>query len=394
MNLTRGLMRYWCTLLLMLSTFLAQAQRLTDSTRLSLITCAPGEELFSKFGHSAIRAYDPVTSTDVVFNYGLFNFDTPNFYPKFIRGKLKYMLGVQNTLDFIRIYQYEGRQITEQPLLLDARQRSRVVDYLLTNYQPENRYYLYDFFYDNCATRIRDIIEEEFATQLVAVDDYQTDKTFRQLLDEYIGPFPWADFGIDLILGLPADQIAGFRHEMFLPDYLSAHFARATFNGKDLAAGPEIIVEGRVDHLAPSKAPKPILIWSLLAALAIGITRWGPNALRTVFDSVFFLALGLAGALFVFMWAGTDHQATWQNVNLLWANPLWLVAFAAIFRPARWSSIALWIVAALSALTLVGFPFWPQQLHPAIIPLVIIALLRAMDRLGADGWFRPKTQTT
>jgi len=387
------LIRFWL-IVLFFPCFLAQAQRLTDSTRLSLITCAPGEELFSKFGHSAIRAYDPVTGNDVVFNYGLFDFATPNFYTKFIRGKLKYMLGVQGTRDFLRIYQYEGREITEQPLLLTPAQRSRVVDYLLTNYQPENRFYLYDFFYDNCATRIRDIMEEEFDTQLVPADGYTSDKTFRQLLDEYIGPFPWADFGIDLILGLPADRVAGYRHEMFLPEYLADHFARAQFNGSDLAPAPIVEVEGRVDYLTPSGTPRPLWVWSALAVAAILLTRWGSNSLRAIFDVLFFLALGLAGALFVFMWVGTEHQATWRNFNLLWANPLWLFAIGAIFRPARWSRMLLWLAAALSASTLLGFPFWPQQLHPAIIPLVIVALLRASDRLGAGAWLRTQKTTT
>lgn len=383
----KTLLRSWFILLLF-PTFLAQAQRLTDSTRLSLITCAPGEELFSKFGHSAIRAFDPVTSTDVVFNYGLFDFATPNFYTKFIRGKLKYMLGVQGTQDFIRIYQYEGREITEQPLRLTPEQRSRVVDYLLTNYRPENRFYLYDFFYDNCATRIRDILEEEFDTRLAPTGDYETEKTFRQLLDEYIGPFPWADFGIDLILGLPADRVAGFRNEMFLPDYLAAHFGRTELKGADLAPDPIVVVEGRVDHLTPSGAPTPLLIWSVLAGVVLLLTRWGPRGLRTVFDTLFFLALGLAGALFVFMWVGTDHQATWRNFNLLWANPLWLLALVAIFRPAPWNKAILWLATGLSVLTLAGFPFWPQQLHPAIIPLTLIAVLRAADRLGAGHWIR------
>lgn len=388
---TSSILRLGLIVLLLPCFLLAQAQRLTDSTRLSLITCAPGEELFSKFGHSAIRAYDPVTSTDVVFNYGLFDFDTPNFYTKFIRGKLKYLLGVQNTQDFIRVYQYEGREITEQPLLLSTEQRSRVVDYLLTNYRPENRAYLYDFFYDNCATRIRDIIEEEFDTRLAPAVAYETDKTFRQLLDEYIGPFPWADFGIDLILGLPADRVAGFSDEMFLPDYLSAHFAQAQLNGANLTPVPVVIAEGRVDYLKPSKNPTPLLVWSVLAVIALILTRWGSDALRSIFDTLFFIILGLAGALFVFMWAGTDHQATWRNFNLLWANPLWLLAVGVVFRPAQWSRLALWGAAGLSALTLVGFPFWPQQLHPAIIPLIIIALLRAADRLGTGNWFRTKT---
>jgi len=132
----------------------------TDSAKVSLLTCSPGSELYSKFGHSAIRVYDPYEGTDIVFNYGLFDFNTPNFYLKFIRGKLPYQLGIQRFYNFMWDYQSEGRKVVETPLMLDLAAQRKLLDFLEYNYRPENRQYPYDFFFDNCASRIRDVVEQ------------------------------------------------------------------------------------------------------------------------------------------------------------------------------------------------------------------------------------------
>lgn len=354
------------------------AQQLSDSTRLYLITCSPGAELFSKFGHSAIRAYDPTTSTDVVFNYGIFDFDTPNFYPKFIRGRLNYMLGVERTDFFFRVYGSEGREVKQQRLRLNPEQTRRVVRFLLHNYEPENRYYLYDFFYDNCATRIRDLLEKEFDTLLIPDFPYEPAKTFRQLVNEYVSPFPWADFGIDLILGLPADKKAGFRNEMFLPDYLSIHFDESFLAGKPLVTSTQIMVPLRMDHLQPSGAISPVWAFSILLFLMVITTWFGNTTTKRILDAVVFLSVALAGCLFLFMWMGTDHQATWKNFNLLWASPFWIAGL----RPERilWR-ITLAIAVAGAVVALIGFPLIPQQYHPAVIPLALLLVLRGTDRL-------------
>jgi hypothetical protein len=140
---------------------IAQKQQLSDQAVISLITADPGEELYSLFGHSAIRVKDTVNNQDLVFNYGTFNFNTPNFYMKFTRGKLLYMLSIQQFDRFKRSYEYEKRDLKEQILNLTQDQKQAIFQFLLWNYQPENRYYKYDFFFDNCATRIRDVFIDE-----------------------------------------------------------------------------------------------------------------------------------------------------------------------------------------------------------------------------------------
>lgn len=354
-----------------------------DSTYISLLTCAPGAELYSRFGHSAIRIYQPLSGLDIVFNYGLFDFQTPHFYLKFIRGKLLYQLGAQRFSDFIQFYQQEGRRVTEMPFQLSAADKRKIIDFLEKNYQPENRKYLYDFFFDNCASRIRDVLEKATALRYTKADaENEHQKSYRQLLDSYLRQAPWEDFGIDLILGLPTDQTAGFRGEMFLPDYLEQNLQAGTVQQHHVGNEPIVLVEGRAPQEANPTLISPLLFFSLFFGLIL-VFSWkaGPQTLRWL-DTVLFGAIGLAGMLFIFMWFGTNHKATYQNMNLLWANPLALMLpFARFFSPqtGKWLTQLL-LLGCLIAIF--GFLWLPQQLHPAVLPIALAITTRSAIRLG------------
>ena len=352
----------------------------TDSAMVSLLTCSPGSELYSKFGHSAIRVYDPYAGIDIVYNYGLFDFNTPNFYVKFVRGKLPYQLGVQRFYNFMWDYQSEGRKVEETPLLLDLDSRKKLLDFLENNYRPENRQYPYDFFFDNCASRIRDVLEQSAGITYTRVVAGEKEKTFRQLLDDYIKKYDWIDFGIDLILGLPADQEADFRAEMFLPDYLANNLRAGRAGNNPVAGEPVLLLEPLPEAKNMSLIPPPFVFFSLLFLGAALLTWKGSRRAQKSFDMLYFSLLGLSGALFTFMWVFTDHDATYANLNLLWANPLafMVVIAAALGGRAFW----LKVVAGLTLVALFGFPFLPQQLHPAVIPLMLITLLRCGVYLG------------
>lgn len=184
---------------LFLGLFINTIDATAQNYRISLLTCDPGDELYSAFGHNAVRVLDNDTGRDIVFNYGTFDFDTPNFYLKFARGKLDYMLSVSTYEQFILHYQYLQRSVREQVLDLSPEQTLRTVQFLQENYEPQNRFYRYDFFFDNCATRIRDMVEMVLGDQLKwGETEASSGKTFRNLIDEYVYPMPWADFGIDL----------------------------------------------------------------------------------------------------------------------------------------------------------------------------------------------------
>ena len=174
-------------------------QSFGPNTEVSLITVGPGSDLYSKFGHSAIRLNDPDQNLDIAYNYGTFDFNTPNFYPKFVRGKLDYILSVDPTKPLLRYYFRTGREVIEQKLLLSPSEVQYLADFLAENYKPENRTYQYDFFYDNCATRIRDVLEDT-RPSLQLEEHSSSKKVYRDLLIEKLQGDPLILLGINLIL--------------------------------------------------------------------------------------------------------------------------------------------------------------------------------------------------
>ena len=210
--------------------FISFAATAQDSShmRVSLLTCTPGEELYSTFGHSAIRIVDSSSVTDYVYNYGTFNFDDKNFYHKFMRGKLLYYISVEPFNDgngyygFKSSYQLDHRGITEQVLNLSAAEKINIQHLLNENLKEENRYYKYDFFLDNCTTRLRDIILQSKQPTPVLPAVMPVTTTFRNAIHVYLDKNKqyWSKLGIDILLGAPTDAVMTAAQQQFLPDNL------------------------------------------------------------------------------------------------------------------------------------------------------------------------------
>jgi hypothetical protein len=364
---------------------ISKAQNFSDSLRISLVTGSSGDDLYAQFGHSAIRVQDLKHGQDILFNYGTFDFDTPNFYWKFVRGKLEYVLSVGYTSQMIPYYEQTARSLINQEIPLDSTQQQRVLQFLLYNYQPENRGYLYNFFFDNCATRIRDVLENELTAQLQYPQEDTMTITFRQLLDVYISKSPWIDFGIDLILGLPADQIADIREQMYLPEFLANNLTQfAKLNGKPLLEAPTELTSGVARQ--KSSTPKritPVMVFSLLLVLYLLIT-WRTNPIWKLWmDYLLFFTVGVAGSVILFLWIGTDHDATKENLNILWANPLYLLAIPFLKYKANIASKILFSAMLVGVATiLVGWFLLPQQFHVALIPILLTLIVRLLSRLN------------
>ncbi|EOZ96506.1 hypothetical protein A33Q_2276 [Indibacter alkaliphilus LW1] len=360
--------------------FFASAQQY----EISLLTCDPGDELYSAFGHSAIRVQDRLTDQDLVFNYGTFDFNTPYFYVKFTQRTLDYMLSVSTFERFQVEYNYFQRNMREQVLDLSQEQASRLVAFLQENYRPENRFYRYDFFYDNCATRIRDAMEEVLGNQLDWNEELNPEKkTFRTLIDEYVYPLPWADFGIDLALGSVIDVNASEREKQFLPDYMEAAFARAVIVGD----GPSrtLVKEERVILDFPPRPSEmdffnPYVLWWVFAILVMILTgiEYRKKQIYKAFDIGFFSILGLLGILIVVLWFFTFHSQTKNNWNILWAFPGHLVLGLALLKNQwkPWLKKYLLFALVLANLNLIFWVFGIQSFHPSIIPLLLVILLR------------------
>jgi hypothetical protein len=361
--------------------------QLSDSTTVSIITCGPGQsELYTAFGHSAFRINDPVTGYDAIYNYGVFNFRQKNFYLNFAKGYLYYQLGVHDYRDFEYHYISENRFIHEQILNLTPNQKRRLIDSLDWNAMPEHKYYRYDYFYDNCATRIRDVIKRVYGDSVQFDETYlTTDYTIRELTDLYLPYQPWGDLGIDICLGLPMDKRAATLEYMFLPDFVESGFDRATIKGNKSMV--PIVKEKRIIYAsAPEKFSKgifqPVIVFSLLLIIAcvLSYRDFKKQRLSNWFDVTLLIVLGAIGLLLLLLWTVTDHRAAAKNFNLLWALPTHLVVAFAFIKQPRWLSKYFLVVMILSIATLLLWPVIPQKLHYALIPVVLTMTVRAFTQ--------------
>jgi hypothetical protein len=349
--------------------------------QISLLTCSPGEELYSTFGHTAVRVKNAANGSDIVFNYGTFEF-SPEFYTQFIQGKLLYYLSVEDYSNFILQYNYEKRSIVEQVLRIDCAAKQKLLNALLTNAQEQNRFYRYDFLFDNCTTRAGDIIVKNAGEPVVFKNILPEETpTFRNLIHHYLdsGGQYWSKLGIDILLGVKLDKKVTNRQAMFLPDYLLKGFDSATVNGQKLVTPAQVILRNE-SPLNKGSLFRPSFVFFMLLILASLLSfnnyRHKQKALR-IFDTVFFLLSGLAGWLLLFMWFGTDHYVCRYNFNLLWALPTNLIAAFVVHSRKAWIKTYFKVVFWISILLLASWFFLPQQMNDAIIPLVIIIIIRS-----------------
>lgn len=349
--------------------------------RITLLTCAPGAELYSIFGHTAIRVQDSTTGSDLVFNYGTFEF-APDFYSKFIRGKLLYSLSVESFPEFIYTYQVESRSVVEQVLQLDCSEKQKLVAALQLNALEENRHYRYDFLFDNCTTRAGDIIEKNAAAPVTYPDIRGREGlTFRHLIHDYLdrGEQHWSKLGIDVLLGAKIDRPVTNKEAMFLPEILMKGFDKASKGGSQLVTPTQTILS----MPSPQKDKAlftPLVAFSLLLLVGVALSlpkgKGGRKAMQ-VFDFLFFLVLGLAGMLLLFMWFGTDHRDTANNYNLLWALPTHLLAAFFVHSRKAWVKNYFLSTALLSVVLLLAWVFLPQQMNPSLLPVVLLIAYRS-----------------
>lgn len=356
---------------------LSNGQYLTDKAQISVLTYAPVSTIHTVFGHSAIRVYDPILRINKVYNYGMFDYDAPNFTLNFIKGNMLYSLGVQDFNQVVAYSEYRNQELKEQVLNLNATEKQDIYLLLENNLKPENKDYYYDFFYDNCATRIRDILDE---TTNISYDTTAVFKavTFRDLLQEYTVAKPWLEFGIDIILGLPVDKTAAFEHQMFLPDYLYQSLNTATIStdstNKKLvkATQPLVLVSDTGNTgkgiFTPMNTFVSLFLLTLLFNFVIKKER-----IKHIWNGLFLFSSGVAGLIFLGVWLGTNHIPTYYNLNLIWAFPLNIYAAIQVWRK-RSMRLYFLIIAIANLLMLLSFPFFPQELAAPVF-FILLSLI-------------------
>ena len=348
-----------------------------SNLEISLLTCSPGDELYSAFGHTAIRV------NDMVFNYGMFNFNTEGFYIKFVSGQTDYELGVEMMDGFERQYERRNRSVIEQKLNLTNEEKAALFNALIENTRPENKTYRYNFVFDNCATRPRVKIEE-CLKGAIKYDVKEESESYRKLIEKYVGEDSWIKFGIDILIGAEADKTASFFDRLFLPDELMNAFATARRdNGERLVTETkEIVSQDKDEDDDEDNGVTPLAVAVIAMSIISIASLLFPRKLKAL-DVVLFLATGLLGVVVTFLCFFSLHPLVGENYNLLWLNPLHLIIPLTIFiKKARKILMGTYALIALAtAVAISGYIYLPQEFNIAFLPFMAIIVVRALSAI-------------
>lgn len=373
---------------LLLLPFAGQAQEqgqrpLSDSAFASVLTCGAGDEFYTSFGHTAIRVCDTTRGLDMVYNYGTFDFDTPHFYWTFARGKLNYCLSRSSFEDFMLEYRYEGRAVWEQRLRLSEQEVNNLYLMLETNYLPEYRYYMYDFFRDNCATRVRDMVRDCLCHDRLSPECRRdTNLSYRNILYQSTeGTLLWWRLAIDMALGVRCDQRCSNYEYMFSPLKMMEQFDTLTRVGSGEPVAEHAVTLLQETRQQPSRSLSPTLVFWVLFVMVLCLTlmEWRKGWSLGWMDRVLFIVVSLLSLLALFLWFCTDHYCTKINLNVLWASPLFIY-FAIMLRRSNRSVVVAQLVMLLAAMVMTLAPL-PQQLNAALLPISLLLAVRLIAQL-------------
>ena len=364
-----------------------------QTMRVSLLTILPGSDIHTLWGHSALRVMDPASGTDLVYNYGTFDFGTDYFVLKFLHGNLEYMVSRNEYKYTLRQSRAEGRPVIEQLLDLSPEQQVQLVRFLENNLRPENRGYRYDFLFDNCSTRIRDALQAVLGGAIAFPDEADLPtETFRTLIDPYQRTMPFLDAGIDWLLGVPVDRTVRPYETMFLPDYLKQAFDHTRIE-IDGVSRPLVTRTDTLLWIDGYGVEKPRFAWEILiawlpciAGLAFSLRRHRMGSAATsprgaiirILDVPLLLTTGLAGSLIVYLWFFSLHDVSAANPYLFWNWPTHLIAAAALLakRPPAWVLRYMPAAGAAALASLLLAPIAPQPFHPMLAPIALLIALR------------------
>ena len=359
-----------------------------DSVRISLLTCAPGSEIYALFGHSAIRYEDPARGEDWVFNYGMFSFKDPNFVMRFVKGETDYQLGVIPYRYFEAEYALRGSSVYQQELNLTDAEKEKLIALLRENYLPANRVYRYNYFYDNCTTRARDKIEESIEGKVVYPESDRV-VSYRDILHEFTAGSEWSEFGIDLCLGSEADEPIDERKQMFAPFYMLA-----AARGAVIQRGDEVvpfvreetkIVEAELeDEPAFPLSPMTCALLLLACTIAIVIRAYRKGRQCLVWNVLMFALQGLGGCIIAFLFFFSLHPTVGSNWLLILFNPLPLLYLPVmIVRGMKQQKDPYhWYNAVVLTSFIILMPVLPQEFNPTVLPLTLNLLLLSVGHLS------------
>lgn len=348
----------------------------------SILTCSPGEEIYSLFGHTAIRYKDSESGTDIVFNYGIFSFNSPNFIWRFIKGETDYMLGITSFEYFCEEYYDRKSPVFEQKLNFDKEETRQLLAILMNDYKPENRIYRYNFFYNNCTTRAKDRVESIFKEGVTYKKD-MPDLSFRDIVHQFTKGHEWSELGIDLCIASPADKKITKDEMMFAPFYYMDLLEHAYIGNSDrLLAQKAVKIVSPDERNTEANYPSPLLCFIILFIITAAICAIEYKKNRTFwgYDIILFGGTGISGLIIAFLAFFSTHPAVSQNYLLFFMHPIHLIALPfmiskEIKRKKSYYHMANSVIIIIFFVTL---PIIPQQFNHAILFLALSLLTRSM----------------
>ena len=320
----KGLLYIVLTFILSVVNATAGAQSMTnpDRIQISLLTCSPGKEVWAQYGHTAIRYYDKESGEDLAINYGIFSLDQTYFIPRFVLGMTDYRMGVQPMDMFLAQYSYEGRGVIEQVLNLSAEDKEVIYKALQENMKPENVVYRYNYFFDNCTTRARDMLVNHLHGKVV-YPPAEEDATFRSMIHKWNNKYEWSQFGEDLLLGVNADRKTTKSEQQFLPENLRSDFDKARYNGKPLVKETNVLLDAETEVVEPVFPLSPLSIALIFAVISLVMMLFSYRRQQVywAWDLALMLTSGLMGIIF-FVMIFSQHPCVSLNFILLFFNPL------------------------------------------------------------------------
>ena len=380
-------MRRFLLSILFLTALLPMWSSPMDSVRISLLTCAPGSEIYALFGHSAIRYENPEKDQDWVFNYGMFSFKEPNFVMRFVKGETDYQLGVVPFRYFETEYALRGSSVYQQVLNLTDEEKAKLISLLEENYLPSNRVYRYNYFYDNCTTRARDKVEESIQGKVV-YPKTEKEVSFRDIIHEFTAGSEWGEFGIDLCLGSEADEPIDERKQMFAPFYMMEAARGAMIHRADTVV-PLVLEEFKVvDAVLEDEPAFPLspmtCAMGLLVATAF-VVGWGIRKGRPclAWNVLMFFLQGLGGCIVAFLFFFSLHPTVGSNWLLMLFHPLALFYLPImIFRGIKGKKDPYhWLNVVLLTSFMILMPFISQEFNLTVLPLALSLLLVSVGHI-------------
>jgi hypothetical protein len=358
------------------------SQTLSPNAEISVLTIGQGSSLNDAFGHNGFRIKDQENGIDDVYDYGRFPFNDPGFYLNFARGKLSYSIGKDAFKDVIRFYTWQNRTIKEQKLNLNVSEKQNLYNYLLNNNKPENKNYLYDFFFDNCATKIKDVANTVVNNTIIfnTPEDYKS-QTFRTLIHNNLNKNSWGSLGIDIALGSVIDKTATPEEQLFLPENIHKFFEVAVLkNGKALVSDNQILNSKKAETIKSNILFSPLMIFSVIALCILYFTYsdFKKKKRSKWLDIALFMITGCIGVFLLLLWFATDHNATAHNYNLLWAFALNIFMIGQLKRnqPKAWFIKYLKFLLIMLCLLVLHWTIGVQVFAITLIPLLLALTIR------------------